>query len=107
MKIPAMSDSEGVNLLLRESSAENIEKYFPIASRIVKRLGGLPLAIDQVATYIRYERSPLNRLKEFLTTYECKSQTILSHIPANFWEYKTTHIQGEEQQYKALNAFTT
>lgn len=107
MEIPAMSGSEGVNLLLRRSNAVDIQQYFPIASNIVKRLGGLPLAIDQAAAYIQYQHLPLDHLGEFLTSYETKSQTILSHIPANSWEYRLTHGHGKEEQNRALSAFTT
>ena len=102
-----MNVDEGINLLLRTYSNQDIKQHLTVASKVVDRLGGLPLAIDQAAAYIRYQRLPLDQLGEFLTTYELKRKEILSHIPPRFWEYGTMQIHGEEKQKKALNAFTT
>ena len=102
-----MNVDEGVSLLLRGHSDQDIKQHLTIASQIVDRLGGLPLAIDQAAAYIRYQRLPLDQLGEFLTIYELKRKEILSHIPPRFWEYGKMQIHGKEEQKKALNAFTT
>ena len=102
-----MGTDDGVDLLLSGNSDEEKKLHFPIAKRIVERLGSLPLAIDQAAAYIRYQRLPLHRLGEFITTYELKRKKILSYTPNNFWEYGMMQIHNEEEQNKAINAFTT
>ena len=102
-----MDVDEGISLLLRGHSDQDIKPHLKIASKIVDRLGGLPLAIDQAAAYIRYQRLPLHQLDTFLKIYDVRRAEILSHIPLHFWEYGTMQIHGEEEQKKALNAFTT
>ena len=88
-----MATEEGVRLLLRGYNSNDIqEPHQDTASKIIKRLGGLALAIDQAAAYIKYKRMPLDRLEDFLTTYEAERQNILSYTPKNFWEYK--HINA-------------
>lgn len=96
-----MTTQEGVRLLLRGYNDNEIqESHQDTASKIIKRLGGLALAIDQAAAYIKYKRMPLDRLGDFLTTYEAERQNILSHTPKHFWEYR--HINA-----KHINAITT
>ncbi|KAL8792224.1 MAG: hypothetical protein Q9195_005180 [Heterodermia aff. obscurata] len=107
LEIPAMNAHEGISLLLRGHSDQDIEQHLMTASKIVDRLGGLPLAIDQAAAYIRSQRLPLHLLGNFLTTYDPKRREVLSHIPPRFWEYGTMQIHGKEERKKALNAFTT
>ena len=102
-----MDVDEGISLLLRGHSDQDIKQHLAIASKIVDRLGGLPLAIDQAAAYIRYERLRLHQLDTFLKLYDLRREEILSHIPPHFWEYGTMQIHGKEEQKKALSAFTT
>ena len=93
LEIPPMTTQEGVRLLLRGYNGNDIqESHQDTASKIIKRLGGLALAIDQAAAYIKYKRMPLDRLGDFLTTYEAERQNILSYTPKHFWEYK--HINA-------------
>ena len=93
LEIPPLATEEGVRLLLRGYNGNDIqEPHQDTASKITKRLGGLALAIDQAAAYIKYKRVPLDRLGDFLTTYEAERQTVLSYTPNNFWEYK--HINA-------------
>ena len=88
-----MTTQEGVRLLLRGYNGNDIqESHQDTASKIIKRLGGLALAIDQAGAYIKYKRMPLDRLGDFLTTYEAERQNILSYTPKHFWEYK--HINA-------------
>ena len=96
LEIPPMETVEGVRLLLREYRENDIQpRHQSVASSIIERLGNLALAIDQAAAYIAYKRLPLDRLEEFLSTFETERQKILSYTPKNFWEYE--HV----------NAFTT
>ena len=91
-----METTEGVRLLLRGYREHEIQqRHQSVASSIVERLGNLALAIDQAAAYIMYKRLPLDRLEEFLSTFETERQKFLSYTPKNFWEYE--HV----------NAFTT
>jgi len=102
-----MTTEEGVRLLLRGYDGHNVEQHNAAASSIVTRLGGLALAIDQAAAYIRYKQMPVDRLGEFMTTYEAQQQKVLSYTPPIFWEYGTMQIHGEAEQNKATSAFTT
>ena len=91
-----MATDEGVRLLLRGYNGNDIQnQHRETASKISMRLGELALAIDQAAAYIKYKRIPLDRLEEFLTTYEVERQNVLSYNPKIRWEYE--HV----------NAFTT
>ena len=102
-----MTDAEGVGLLLHGHSHGDIQHNFGTALKIVQRLGGLALAIDQAAAYIRYRHISLDELGEFITMYDQQREQILSYTPAPFWEYCTVQIHGEEDRNKAINAFTT
>ncbi|KAM0803687.1 hypothetical protein BDR22DRAFT_45834 [Usnea florida] len=95
LEIPPMATEDGVRLLLRGYNVNDIQRqHEKMASSIVGRLGNLALAIDQAAAYIKYKRLLLDRLGDFLTTYEAERKKVLTYTPKN-WEYK--HI----------NAFTT
>lgn len=107
MQLPGMSSDEGARLLLRGYSDREINDSQEAAQEIVRRLGGLALAIDQAAAYIAYRKIPPRRLKEFLQTYDKQREKILTYTPSNFWEYTSMQIHGEENQSKAINAFTT
>ncbi|KAL8753800.1 MAG: hypothetical protein Q9184_005311 [Pyrenodesmia sp. 2 TL-2023] len=107
VKIPGMGPEEGVGLLLRGYDSRDIETNFATALEIVERLGYLALAIDQAAAYIRYRRILPHQLEKFLNTYETQRERILKYTPSDFWEYSTVQIHREEDQGKAINAFTT
>ena len=105
LEIPPMSTEEGVRLLLRGYSDNEIQQWHKdTASKIINRLGKLALAIDQAASYIKYKRMPLDRLEDFLTTFEAQRCQILSHTPKKFWEYRKMQIQGKAEH---ISAFTT
>ncbi|KAL8753236.1 MAG: hypothetical protein Q9184_005482 [Pyrenodesmia sp. 2 TL-2023] len=107
VRIPGMGPEEGVALLLRGHDKRDIETNFATALEIVERLGYLALAIDQAAAYIRYRRILPHQLERFLNTYETQRERILNYTPSDFWEYSTVQKHGEEDQAKAINAFTT
>src|SRR5271156_5965162 len=107
LEVPPMTTEDGVKLLLRGHRELDLQHYRVEGAKIVSRLGGLALAIDQAAAYIRYKKMPLERLGDFLATYEAQQEKILRYTPRNFWEYGTMQLHGKAEQNKAISAFTT
>ncbi|KIX06815.1 uncharacterized protein Z518_04791 [Rhinocladiella mackenziei CBS 650.93] len=106
INIPPLATDDGVALLLRSFRGVDVEKHRPEAEKIVKRLGGLALAIDQAAAYIRYRRLSVGDLRGFVELYEEQREKILTHTPDRFWEYGVFGKEKEARE-KALSAFTT
>ena len=105
LEIPPMTTEEGVTLLLRGYNDSEIQqRHRDTALSIIKRLGRLALAIDQAAAYIKYKRMPLDKLSDFLITYEAERHRILSYTPKKFWEYRKVQGQGKAAD---ISAFTT
>ena len=88
--LPTTRD-EGVKLLLRRHRGQDVEAFDDEASRLIARLGGLALAIDQAAAYTDYLQIPLNKFAGFLITYEEQQEKILRYIPAHFWKYEASN----------------
>ncbi|KAL8893266.1 MAG: hypothetical protein Q9192_005438 [Flavoplaca navasiana] len=107
IELCALSPEEGVNLLLRGYSPQEIDENLKIAKEIVWRLGGLALAIDQAGAYITHRRIPATDLAKFLKMFETQRKEILSYTPSSVWEYGSMQNGGEEDHTKAINAFTT
>jgi tetratricopeptide (TPR) repeat protein len=108
VEVPPLSPKEGLILLLRGYDVRDRQHDMnDEGSKIITRLGGLPLAIDQAAAYIQYNKIPLKRLPEFLADYEAHKEKILRYTPQNFWEYGTMQIHGKEEENQAISAFTT
>jgi hypothetical protein len=108
VEVPPLSSKEGLTLLLRGYDVRDIRRDMDDeGSKIITKLGGLPLAIDQAAAYIQYKKIPLERLPEFLAEYETHKEKILQYTPQNFWEYGTMQIHGKEEENQAISAFTT
>ncbi|KAK5208035.1 hypothetical protein LTR47_003599 [Exophiala xenobiotica] len=105
--VPPMTQQEGTELLLRDHPTTEIEAHQESCSKIVQRLGGLPLALDQAAAFIRYKQLRLNQLDEFLTLYEAQREQVLRHTPQRFWKYVTVQVDGKEEENRAISAFTT
>jgi tetratricopeptide (TPR) repeat protein len=102
-----MPTDEAVKLLLRGYSETNIDPYKSQASEIIIRLGALALAIDQAASYIQYIQLPIQRLGEFLPTYEAQRAKILQHTQEHFWEYAAIRVVDKAERPRAISAFTT
>ncbi|MCJ1232044.1 hypothetical protein MMC12_008725, partial [Toensbergia leucococca] len=102
LEVPAMTSDEGLELLLREPVT--LKTTNDEARRIVDRLGGLALAIDQAAAYIENKRMAI---EDFIPTYEEARKKILDFIPEFGWEYSTMQVHGREEEAKALSAFAT
>ncbi|KAL8977024.1 MAG: hypothetical protein Q9205_007094, partial [Flavoplaca limonia] len=107
VELGAMSPEEGVNLLLRGCSRPEIDQNLDTAKDIVLRLGGLALAIDQAGAYIAHRRIPPAELGNFLKSFETQREEILSYTPSSVWEYGSMQNGREEDQTKAISAFTT
>ena len=107
MELGPLNPDEGVNLLLRGCTRQGIDENLEIATEIIRRLGGLALAIDQAGAYIAHRRIPPHRLQEFLETYEAQRKEIMSFTPSSLWEYGSMQSHVEEDHTKAINAFTT
>ncbi|KIX10312.1 uncharacterized protein Z518_01394 [Rhinocladiella mackenziei CBS 650.93] len=106
LDVPPLPSKDGVNLLLRDFKGVNLENYMSEASRIVDRLGGLALAIDQAAAYIQYRQLAIDHLDEFLKTYEKEQEKVLQYTPEDIWEYGAMRMEKGAQE-KAGSAFTT
>ncbi|KAK7887345.1 hypothetical protein LTR67_009765 [Exophiala xenobiotica] len=104
--VPPMTQQEGTELLLRDHPTTEVEAHQESSSKIVQRLGGLPLALDQAAAFIRYKQLRLDQLDEFLTLYEAQREQVLRHTP-RFWKYGTLQVDGKEEDNPAICAFTT
>jgi hypothetical protein len=102
-----MPTDEAVKLLLHGYSETNVDPYKPQASEIITRLGALALAIDQAASYIQYIQLPIQRLGEFLPTYEAQRAKILQHTREHFWEYGAIRVVDKAERHQAISAFTT
>lgn len=100
--VPSMIDNGGVELLLRDLPADEIEKNETEAHNIVQRLGGLALAIDQAAAYIKFRRIPLSK---FMSAYEEEKARILKYTDEELWEYKKSTTPAAKM--RALSVFTT
>ena len=94
----AMSEEEGLKLLLRRAPLEN---EIAEGQEIASMLGYLPLALDQAGAYIDARSL---RLEEFISHYTKRKAKILQEIPHE-WEYQ--RVVGSETQEKPLNIFTT
>ncbi|KAL8994880.1 MAG: hypothetical protein Q9169_005278 [Polycauliona sp. 2 TL-2023] len=107
MPLDALSPDDGVNLLLRGYERQEIDENLEVAKEIICRLGGLALAIDQAGAYIAHRRIPSHQLQGFLAAYETQRKQIMSYTPKNLWDYGLMQTLEEEDQTKAINAFTT
>jgi len=102
-----MKSEDGLRLLLRGRSDQDIEQHKVGWSKVVRRLGGLALALDQARAYLRYKNISIEASTNFLATYEAHRNAVLQNMPRDFWESKRTQAQGLEEQNMAISAFTT
>ncbi|KIW24812.1 uncharacterized protein PV07_10502 [Cladophialophora immunda] len=105
--VPPMTNQEGTELLLYDHPTSEVDAHRERCSKIVERLGGLPLALDQAAAFIRYKQLTLDQLDEFLSLYEAQREQVLRHTPRRFWKYGTVQVDGKEEDNRAISAFTT
>ncbi|KAI1209347.1 uncharacterized protein F4807DRAFT_426403 [Annulohypoxylon truncatum] len=106
MRISGMTEDEAIKLLFTLLNHADNERNRTAAADIVRRLGYLPLAIDQAGAYMKAEGVPL---ADFLHCYEQSARDVLESVP-NLWEYyeSTTNENGEGMKNTtAKTVFTT
>jgi tetratricopeptide (TPR) repeat protein len=107
ISVGSMDEDEAVALLLEYCNGGNMEKpnrTESYAKMIVKRLGYLPLAIDQAGAYVQAEEIPL---EGFLDEYERSAAKVLATTP-KIWEYwETKHGGSIDQRVAAKSVITT
>ncbi len=101
VRVMGMTEQEAVELLLCQSKIERNDDNARVGDNIVRRLGYLPLAIDQAAAYISMRKLPLDL---FLTHYTERMEAILVHTPP-LWEYRR-RLRDDKDETK-LSVFTT
>ncbi len=99
--VTRMSEPEALELILLQSKAERNDSNERTAAQIVRRLGYLPLAIDQAAAYISSRRLPL---EQFFTHYDERREIVLQHTP-ELWEYRRRLVDDKDET--KLSVFTT
>ena len=101
IEVPAMSIDDGLVLLLSRSKNEGTSCNLDEGRLILQQLGGLPLAIDQAASYIKTRRLALS---DFRAHYEERKAEVLNHTP-QFWEYRKR--LAVDQSESPISVFTT
>ncbi len=86
---------------MRQANAERSDENAGAAVQIVRRLGVLPLAVDQAVAYIR---SRGLTLPQFLADFDERCETVLQHTP-ELWGYRRK-LAGAKDETK-LSVFTT
>jgi tetratricopeptide (TPR) repeat protein len=101
IRLTQMTEDGSLELLLRQSKCERTDENNAEGMKIVKRLGYLPLAIDQAGAYISQRKLPLSR---FIKHYEDRKEYVLKNTPL-LWEYRRK-IDGDKEE-TLLSVFTT
>lgn len=101
ISVTRMTESESLELLLSRSNLLSNDENDAEGSRIVEKLGYLPLAIDQAGAYISTRMLSLPLFEEH---FEQRKEYILREIPA-FWDYQKK--LGNDQNETSLSVLTT
>lgn len=99
--ITSMTEEDGLELLFSQTRATRSVEGLEQARIIVKKLGHLPLALDQAAAYMVRLQLPFGM---FLKDFDKLREQIFKHTP-DLWEYKRSLTEAEV--YTSLSAFTT
>lgn len=101
VEVRGMGENDSLELLLRRSSHQRTEANEKLGKSIVRRLGYLPLAIDQAGSYMRRRKL---RLGDFLDHYGQRRESVLRHTP-HLWDYRKQLTDGDGEA--VLSVFTT
>jgi tetratricopeptide (TPR) repeat protein len=103
IQLPGLSESEAVELLLKQSQRKLMSDSSLNSGRmIVSRLGYHALAIAQAGAYINKRKLPL---EEFLNHFERRKDTILKDTTPQMSQYRRKLGQAEKET--SLSVFTT
>ncbi|KAI1137809.1 hypothetical protein F5Y05DRAFT_62764 [Hypoxylon sp. FL0543] len=106
IRVSGMTEDEATEVLFKQLGIPKDAKNQAAAADIVRRLGYLPLAIDQAGAYMKAEAVPL---VDFLAHYEQSAIDVLNSVP-NLWEYTdpaSSKNGGEMTGVVAKTVFTT
>ena len=101
IELEVLSEDEGLDLLLRRSGLDTNSERAIEGRSIVRRLGSLPLAIDQAGAYISARKI---EFQDFMNHFNERKAAVLKHTP-EFWEYKKNF--SDKSNDSALDVFTT
>ncbi|MCJ1454652.1 hypothetical protein MMC28_005005 [Mycoblastus sanguinarius] len=101
IEIPAMSETEALELLLLRCKLKKTPENLEEGRRILEQITCLPLAVDQAGSYIKSRRLPL---PYFLEDYQARKAAMLKHTP-QLWEYRKK--LGSDETESSLSVFTT
>ncbi|KAF7928997.1 hypothetical protein BELL_0247g00040 [Botrytis elliptica] len=105
LKLDGLTEEESIQLLTsRCTSVSNSEDDLNQARDIVKRLGYLPLAIDQAASYISIRHLPLHIFSDH---FQRRKEFILKDTPQSLWEYQKRSFVDSQETSEHLSVLTT
>lgn len=105
LKLDGFTEEEGVRLLTsRCSSVVYDENETKEGRDIIKKLGYLPLAIDQAACYISIRRLPLHMFSDH---FQKRKEFILKDTPQSLWEYRKRNPADPKGSSENLSVLTT
>ncbi|KAF2184671.1 hypothetical protein K469DRAFT_579035, partial [Zopfia rhizophila CBS 207.26] len=84
LQIPAITEADALSLLLASASMPNADGADKDGLKIIRRLGCLPLALDQAGSYIR-DRADAMTFTAFLESYETEATKIWNSTPT-IWD---------------------
>ena len=103
VRLDRMEDSEAIELLLRNTSyKEGDPEVRQNAIKIVRKLGGLPLAVDQASAYIQAQKLPL---EDFIPHYETMKEEVVNQKRVN-WDY-FQKLDGDQHGTNSLGILAT
>ncbi|KAF7944111.1 hypothetical protein EAE96_010520 [Botrytis aclada] len=105
LKLDGLNEEESVQLLtFRCNSVSSSEDDLIQGRDIVKKLGYLPLAIDQAASYISIRHLPLHIFSDH---FQRRREFILKDTPHSLWEYQKRSLADLQETSEHLSVFTT
>ncbi|TEY74896.1 hypothetical protein BOTCAL_0068g00230 [Botryotinia calthae] len=105
LKLDGLTEEESVQLLTsRCTSVSSFEDDLNQGRDIVKKLGYLPLAIDQAASYISIRHLPLHILSDH---FRRRREFILKDTPQSLWEYQKRSLTDSQENSEHLSVLTT